>query len=420
MTTEAKQHALKIVSLDVQNVKRLRAVHIEPNGSTVVLGGRNAQGKTSVLDAIEMVLGGARAMPAEPIRRGAKKASIVADLGDLVVERVITSTGTTLTVRDAKGHKQRSPQQILDALCSKIAFDPLAFAQMPSQRQAEVLRALLGLDFSELDASREALYAERTAVGRDAKSARAQSENLEVPPGAPDKPVPLEQLMADFVAAKDAAVARQNAERRLAEARDAAARAEDAFAKAEAAVMRARATVKQLEREDLPPEVDIDAVRQRMAEAETLNRAAELRSRRDRLEERANQLDAEVAELSRKIEEIDETKRAQLEAAHMPIAGLALDGDVVRYQGVPLDQASGAERLRVSVALGLAMHPTLRVLLIRDASLLDEDGLAIVARMAEEAGAQVWLERVGTDDPTAVVLEDGAVAARPASKTEVA
>jgi hypothetical protein len=76
---------------------------------------------------------------------------------------------------------------------------------------------------------------------------------------------------------------------------------------------------------------------------------------------------------------------------------------------VPLVQASAAQKLRVSVALGLAMNPRLKVLLVRDASLLDATSLALVAQMAADADAQVWLERVGDGDPTAVVIADGQV-----------
>lgn len=82
---------------------------------------------------------------------------------------------------------------------------------------------------------------------------------------------------------------------------------------------------------------------------------------------------------------------------------------VVLYQDIPLDQCSSAERLRVSVSIGLAMNPKLKVLLIRDGSLLDEDNLQMIATMAEKADAQVWIERVGDGEECSVVIEDGQV-----------
>ncbi|MBN1612511.1 MAG: hypothetical protein JW940_38125 [Polyangiaceae bacterium] len=82
----------------------------------------------------------------------------------------------------------------------------------------------------------------------------------------------------------------------------------------------------------------------------------------------------------------------------------------ITYNGLPFSQASHAERVRISAAIGLALHPELRVLLIRDAEKLNERGVGLMAELAEEHDAQLWLERPGHQDPGAVVIEDGAVA----------
>lgn len=98
-----------------------------------------------------------------------------------------------------------------------------------------------------------------------------------------------------------------------------------------------------------------------------------------------------------------------LEEASFPVVGLGFDEDGVTFEGVPLDQASQAQRVRVSVAMGIAMNPELRVLLVRDASLLDDESMGMIAQMAEDADAQLWLERVGDGDAGAIIIEDGAV-----------
>ena len=51
--------SMKIHKLEIENVKRAKAVKIEPtaNGLTII-GGKNNQGKTSVLDAIAWALEG--------------------------------------------------------------------------------------------------------------------------------------------------------------------------------------------------------------------------------------------------------------------------------------------------------------------------------------------------------------------------
>lgn len=114
---------MKITSLIVENVKRVKVVEItpDPDGNLIVIGGRNEQGKTSVLDSIEMAFGGVnKKKTPRPVRSGAKKAEIVAELDGLTVRRTITSSGGgSLTVSDDSG-KLGSPQAILDSLLSSL------------------------------------------------------------------------------------------------------------------------------------------------------------------------------------------------------------------------------------------------------------------------------------------------------------
>ena len=118
---------MKIIKLVTQNVKRIKAVEITPEGSLVVIGGNNAQGKTSVLDSIMYALGGASTLPPKPLRQGAKKGKVVLDLGEIKVTRTITSKTNQLVVESADGEKYTSPQAILDKLTGKLTFDPLTF-----------------------------------------------------------------------------------------------------------------------------------------------------------------------------------------------------------------------------------------------------------------------------------------------------
>ncbi len=406
-----KPSSLRIVDLKVQNIKRIRAVHITPNGdSTVILGGKNGAGKTSVLDAIQMALGGQRSIPADPVRHGAKRGSIVADLGDLVVERVIAKDGTsTLTVRDADGVKQRSPQTLLDELCSRIAFDPLAFMSMDPGKQNETLRQLLGLDFSQLDAEHERCYSKRTELTRDSKAARATAESIVVPPSTPEKPVVVTDLLAQLREAGEAAEKARTHARALTTLSTEVDELTREHARIEALLMQKRMQLKQMQREAPAAAPDTDGIAKQIASAEATNRAVHARGNRDALEQKANALDAEVEKLSARIVAIADEKAKQIAACPFPVPGLALGADGPMLDNVPLVQASAAQKLRVSVALGLAMNPRLKVLLVRDASLLDENSLALVAEMAAAADAQVWLERVGDGDPTAVVIADGQV-----------
>ena len=129
---------MKIIALEAENVKHLRVVNINPDGSLVVIGGDNAQGKTCVLDAIEYALNGASSIPVKPIRHGQTKARVVLDLGDIVVTRTFTAKGTNLIVKNKDGAIFPSPQAMLDKLVGELSFDPLEFSKMDAKKQSEV------------------------------------------------------------------------------------------------------------------------------------------------------------------------------------------------------------------------------------------------------------------------------------------
>ena len=411
--------SLKVVELRVSNLKRIKAVQITPDGDLVVLSGHNGAGKSSVLDAIAMALGGRDQIPAEPIRRGADRAEVLVDLGEIIVRRTFTAAGGgQLVVQNREGARFQSPQSMLDALVGRLTFDPLAFSREKPARQAEVLRELVGLDLAPLDARRAELYAERTAVNKRATSLRARFEAMPRHELAPAEPVDVGELADQLKAAQAANQENTRQRQALAAARDtltsrqtrvANLRAE--LAKAEEAARSSAEAVQNLETSVAGLlDVDTAALLEQIRGAEAINRQVRENHERRAVAAEHAVADRQSGELTAQIEAVDQQKAEAIAAARMPVQGLGFDAaGVVTLNGLPLDQASAAERLRVSVAIGLAMNPRLRVLLIRDASLLDRESMRVVAGMAREAGAQLWVERVEVDEQTTVLIEDGQV-----------
>lgn len=174
---------MKILRLQADSFKRLKAVDITPTGNVVEITGRNAQGKTSVLDAIWAALGGATHIQSKPIRAGANKARIRLDLGELIVTRSITEKGSTLTVENAEGLPYKSPQRMLDDLVGALAFDPLAFTRMKPRDQFDQLRAIaqVDIDLDALDRQNQSDFERRTAINREHKQILAQLEGMPAP-----------------------------------------------------------------------------------------------------------------------------------------------------------------------------------------------------------------------------------------------
>jgi energy-coupling factor transporter ATP-binding protein EcfA2 len=186
---------MRIVSLTAENIKRLRAVSIKPDGSIVEITGRNGAGKSSVLDAIAMALGGKTAQPSKPMRHGSSRAEVVVDLGELIVRRTWTADDKTyLSVESADGAKFPSPQAILDKLVGQLAFDPLAFSRMAPRDQVATLKQVAGLDFTKLDQRRQETFDRRTGINRELASAEAMLKTMPIV-AAPDQEVSITELI---------------------------------------------------------------------------------------------------------------------------------------------------------------------------------------------------------------------------------
>jgi len=406
---------VKIIRLEASNVKRLKAVEIKPDGTLQVVTGRNAQGKSSVLDAIWLALGGgtaARETP-RPVRDGEGEAHVTLDLGDLVVTRTwdTEKENTTLTVTAPDGAKYNSPQTLLDQLVGKLSFDPLAFTRLSGRDQRQALLDLLGLDFTAEDRERARLYEVRLDTGRQAH-AFGDLPKLEK-----------DALLTEVSAAKilDAIGEAQAIANRISRIED-----ERYLATQEIASIDQHIKELQAKRAKLVSGVkawdisltaiempaDIDALRAELATIEERNKIARDNQRIAAGRQQQKALEDKYTSLGQQIATIDDCKAKALAAAEMPVDGLGFDEQGVTFRGVPFQQASSAEQIRVSLGMAMALNPSLRVIRIMDGSLLDAESMKAIAAMAKDSDYQVWIERVSDDAKGAVVIEDGSVVAR--------
>ncbi|HEY5960279.1 MAG TPA: hypothetical protein VIV60_27185, partial [Polyangiaceae bacterium] len=152
------------------------------------------------------------------------------------------------------------------------------------------------------------------------------------------------------------------------------------------------------------------AIVHRLSTAEDTNRL--VRAKKDRAKAVATftEKDREYAALTKKIADIDESKRQQLANAKWPVPGLGFTEEGVTIDGQPFEQASQAEARVVSFAIGAALNPELKVALIDDGEKLDKTSMKHLAKLAAEKDMQVWIERVGDGDAGAIIIEDGEIA----------
>jgi hypothetical protein len=414
----------KIVEFQAENTRVLKCVRIVPDADSnlVVIGGDNGAGKTTVLDDIDLIFSGAKKSPTLPIRVGQTQARAAVKLSNGVeVTREWDAKGTRVTIRGNDGKKVHGGTQgLLDSMFSAVAFEPLEFAdRMDQKRQAEVLRGLVGLDFSELDTKRASLYSERENDGRDLRAAEGQLAGMvEAPEGTPGDEVSVATLMdekakADKINANADGIEREYLSRcdEVDRSAKVISRLQDELAEAEtrwATAVSSRDSFK--EEKEHAARVDTAPIVEQIRSADTVNRSVRAKKSRAQKAAEVERMRAERQKLTEAIEAIDAEKSTKLAAVKWPVEGLGFNSDGVTYKGVPFAQASKAERYKVSVAIGAQCNPELRVMLARDASLLDDKTIHLLAGLAKEHDLQLWMERVSDRDPGAIVLEDGEVA----------
>lgn len=433
---------MKIVNLKAENFKRLQAVEISPDGAVVQIGGKNGQGKSSILDAIWVALAGRAVAPPKPIRAGEEQAIIQLDLGRIKITRSFRDKegggfNDSVKVESAEGLRYPSPQAMLDDLVGQIGFDPLEFSRMKPADQADMLRQLVPLtvdldEHAELDASD---YAKRRDVNREIEALKGRVAAIPIIEGLPENPVQTADLLDQMTNAgrTNAAIDQEEARRAnmqqrlegfdpdLERIRQQIAALQDDLAEGEAAKKTLAEEIADLE--PLGERVDIDSVRQQLNDAESKNDQLKKAQERRDLEAELAGKQGESDGLTTAMEGRAKDRADALAKAQMPVDGLSFGADeknkpIVLFAGVPFEQASDAEKIRVSTAIAMAANPELRVLRVKDGSLLDEDSMRIMAEMAAAEDFQLWIEVVGEGEELGIVIEDGLIRqeAKPASK----
>jgi energy-coupling factor transporter ATP-binding protein EcfA2 len=422
---------MRIIEFQAENVKKLKVVVIKPKAdqAMVQLTGPNGSGKSSVLDSILYTLAGTEDLPSHPIRRGAEKGGSYVDLGDLRVMRKFTASGNVLIVEGKKGERYQRPQELLDKLFGNLSFDPLAFTRMKPKEQSEELRRLVKMDIDPdvIDQMNKRDYEARREANRRVKALEAQVNAINVVAELPAEPLDITALIDELQNAgtlnAEAIRNEDDLNRRKMQTRNDSRAIEAKLSEADSLKQRARA-LREEAKEDrtklnqelaaidavvLPVPINTAELRDQIENARATN--AQIQRRTER-EARQKELDEETAKadaLTRTMELRTKTKTDAIAAAEMPIAGLGFaDGEVV-YNELPFNQASSAEQLRVSCAIAMASNPEVRIILIKDGSLLDQKSLDIIEEMAQAKDYQIWIERVDTSGKIGIVMEDGEV-----------
>lgn len=404
--------SMKINKLEIENVKRVKAVKIEPsaNGLTII-GGDNNQGKTSVLDAVAWALGGDRYRPSEAAREGSvlpPSLHIVMNNG-LIVER--KGKNSDLKVTDPNG--QKAGQQLLNEFVEQLALDLPKFMESSGKEKAQILLQIIGVGvkLAELEQNEKELYNERLVAGRiaDQKTKFAKEQ-----PYHPDAPKVL--VSASELIQKQQSILAQNGENQR--KRENLHRLEQQYQSITEQIqelLRKQATIEsdlkiaRMSAADLQDH-STEELERSISDIEEINRKVRANLDKDKAEEDAGDYNSQYNSLTGKIEAVREEKMKLLTGAELPLPGLSVDDGELIYNGRKWDNMSGSDQLKVSTAIVRKLNPNCGFVLLDKLEQMDLKTLTEFGIWLEQEGLQAIATRVSTGGECSIIIEDGYVA----------
>ena len=410
---------MKINKLEIENVKRVKAVKLEPtaNGLTII-GGNNNQGKTSVLDSIAWALGGERYRPSGAQRNDSvipPTLHVVMNNG-LVVER--KGKNSDLKVTDPSGKK--GGQQLLNEFVEQLAIDLPKFMEASNQDKAKILLKIIGVGerLAELEQQEKELYNRRLAIGQIADQKRKFAKEQPYFPDAPKdivSPTDLIRQQQDILARngenqrkrdkadryrQSVALLTREMESLQEQLRKKSQELEEAQASLNVAMMEAR---------DLQ-DASTAELESSIANIEEINRKVRANLDKDKAEEDAqvykNQYDSLTADITR----VREDKINLLQSAELPLPGLSVEEGELVYNGQKWDCMSGSDRLKVATAIVRKLNPKCGFVLLDKLEQMDLQTLNEFGRWLEQEGLQAIATRVSTGEDCSIIISDGYVA----------
>lgn len=407
---------VKINTLEVENVKRIRAVQLAPteNGLTLI-GGNNNQGKTSVLDSICWLLGGKKFEPTNAKREGALIEPVLrARLSNgLIVER--KGKNAALKVIDSQGN--RSGQALLDSFISELALNLPKFMQASDKEKADTLLQIIGVgeQLTQMEQEEKRLYDQRTAIGQIAQQKAKYAAELVRWDNIPDTPISASELILQ----QQEILARNGENQRK--------RLHLAQLTAKKNQLSERIAMLRQQLQDIMKEyeqvvADEETAMKTVAELQDAS-TAELEMSiagidkinvkiRDNMNKAAAEAEAkgyadQYEELTDRIEAIRKAKRDLLLGADLPLPGLSVEDGRLLYNGKAWDCMSGSEQLRVATAIVRKLNPNCGFVLLDKLEQMDMQTLAEFGAWLEAEGLQAIATRVSTGDECSIIIEDG-------------
>lgn len=407
---------VKINELELENVKRIKAVKIEPteNGLTIV-GGNNNQGKTSVLDAIAWALGGNKFKPSQPNREGSvlpPNLKITLNNG-LIVTR--TGKNSSLKVTDPEGSK--SGQQILNKLIGEMALNVPKFMASTPKEKANYLLNILGIgeELTKLEMQERKIYDDRRAIGQIALQKQKYADELQDYPDTPKELVSASELIK-----QQQTIMAHNAENQRKRMNQKSIYQEYKAAEGNVIALEAQLTEAKRKLNKLTDDLETankdivdlvdestDELEENIKEIDAINVKVRANVDKERATKEAEEAQQEYEDKSLELKKVREEKMHLLDSVQLPLPGLSIEEGEIVFNGQKWDNMSGSDQLKVSTAIVRKLNPNCGFVLLDKLEQMDLDTLKEFGEWLESEGLQAIATRVSTGDECSIIIDDG-------------
>ena len=411
--------SVKINTLEIENVKRIRAVAVEPSPTGLtVIGGNNNQGKTSVLDTIAWALGGDRYKPSNAVRDGSAippRIKLTLSNG-LIVERA--GKNSSLKVIDPNG--RRSGQQLLNSFVEELALNLPKFMEQPGREKANTLLQIIGVgeQLAQLDYQENDIYNRRRSIGQIADQKMKYSKELPFYPDAPKEPVSAMELIQRQQAilalngenqrkrqkVEQLQYQKTNIEFDVKKIKEALAAKESELEEVTQDLFIARQSAEDLQ------DQSTDQIEQDLNNIEAINIKVRANCDREKAEQDAQALAKQYEDLTGELENVRQQKLDLLNNAHLPLEGLSVKDGELTYHGQKWDGMSGSDQLKVATAIVRALNPQCGFVLLDKLEQMDLRTMQEFGAWLQEQNLQAIATRVSTGAECTIIIEDGLVA----------
>lgn len=407
---------VKINTLEIENIKRVQAVAMEPaTAGLTIIGGKNGQGKTSVLDAIAWALGGDRYRPDHYMREGAAapaRLKVVLSNG-IIVER--KGKNADLKVWDPSG--QRGGQRLLDSFVEELALNLPKFMNAGDQEKADILLRIIGIGdkLHALEQQEQTLYTQRHYVGQQREQKAKYAAELPFLPDAPEQEISALELIKrqQDILLRNAENQKKRQKRDQLQKEREALREQISLLQEQLTRVDADLSDAQMAADGLQDE-STAALEEELRRVEEINRQVHINAERRRAEQEAASLEAQYQSLTRDIEQARNDRHALLEGADLPLPGLGVENGKLLYRGQPWGNLSGADQLRVATAIVRRLNPRCGFVLLDKLEQMDTETLKNFGDWLEAEGLQAIATRVSTGPECSILIQDGLAVPSPA------